>query len=152
MSFKITDNWQMALTWLVLPAGRAWQRAAGFTLTRSGLPLAAAAALLTVERLGDGVRQKDVAEDAAIDPAAIARSVNQLEKEGLLSRRTDARDARAKTLHLTPSGREVAARLNAELDEVRKSILAGVSDEDGQIAVRVLLSLESASNEAAPQD
>lgn len=151
MSFKVTDDWRMALTWLVLPAGRAWQRAAGATLTQSGLPLAAAAALLTVERLGDGVRQKDVAEEAALDPAAIARSVDQLEKEGMLSRKTDARDARAKTLHLTPSGRQLAARLNAELDEVRKSILASVSDKDGQCAVRVLLSLESASNKFAPQ-
>jgi len=152
MSFKVTDDWQVALTWLVQPTGRAWQRAAGAALTRSGLPLAAAAALLTIERLGDGVRQKDVAEEAAIDPAAIARSINQLEKEGMVNRETDARDARAKTLHLTPAGRDVAARLNTALNEVRKTILAGISDKDGQAVVRVLLNLEAASNAYSSQE
>jgi len=149
MSFEETDDWQVALTWMVLPAGRAWQRAAGIALTRLGLSLSAAAPLLVIARLGDGVRQRDVAEEAAIDPAAIARSVNQLEKDGLLLRRTDASDARAKTLHLTAAGRELAARLDGALNLLRKDILSRISEQDGKAAVRVLLALDAACTPAA---
>lgn len=144
MSFRETDDWQMALTWMVLPAGRAWQRAAGLAFAQLGLSLSAAAPLLVIARLGDGVRQKDLAEEAAIDPAAIARSVNQLEKDGLLIRETDTSDARAKTLRLTQAGRDLVARLDAALDDLRKDLLSQVSDQDGQAAVRVLQALEAA--------
>jgi MarR family transcriptional regulator for hemolysin len=144
MSIKDTDNWALALTWMVLPAGRAWQQAAGVALSRLGLSLSAAAPLLVVARLGDGVRQRDVAEEAAIDPAAIARSVLQLEKDGLLLRRTDANDARAKTLHLTPAGQELVVKLERALDTLRGELLKGISDRDGKAAVRVLLALEAA--------
>jgi MarR family transcriptional regulator for hemolysin len=149
MSFKATDDWRISLTWMVLPAGRAWQRAAGVAFTRLGLSLSAAAPLLVIARLGDGVRQRHVAEEAAIDPAAIARSVTQLEKDGLLVRRTDPTDARAKTLHLTSAGRELVAKLDGALDELRKNVLSKVSDRDGQAAVRVLLALDAACTEEA---
>lgn len=144
MSIKDTDNWALALTWMLLPAGRGWQQAAGVALSQLGLSLSAAAPLLVIARLGDGVRQRDVAEEAAIDPAAIARSVLQLEKDGLLRRLTDANDARAKTLHLTAAGRELAIKLEQALDALRSEVLKGISARDGQAAVRVLLALESA--------
>ncbi|WBO22882.1 MarR family winged helix-turn-helix transcriptional regulator [Sphingomonas abietis] len=150
MSIKGTDNWALALTWMVLPAGRAWQQAAGVALSRLGLSLSAAAPLLVIARLGDGVRQRDVAEEAAIDPAAIARSVLQLENDGLLLRRADANDARAKTLHLTAAGHELAIKLERALDALRSELLKGISARDGQAAVRVLLALESASPRLIP--
>jgi MarR family transcriptional regulator for hemolysin len=147
MSFKKGDAWRMGLTWTVLPAGRAWQRAAGVAFARFGISLSAAAPILVVSRLGDGVRQKVVAEEAVIDPAAIARSVDQLEKAGLLLRRTDATDRRAKTLHLTPAGREMATKLEEVLDALRRDVLNRVSEEDGEAALHVLRALERACNE-----
>lgn len=87
------------------------------------------------------MRQKDIAEEAGIDPAAIARSVTQLEKDGLLLRQADAGDARAKMLHLTPAGRALVAKLNKAIDGVRKDILSEATDEEGRAAVRVFLAL-----------
>ncbi|RLK56394.1 MarR family transcriptional regulator [Stenotrophomonas rhizophila] len=138
------ESWETALTWAVLPAGRAWQRAAGAALARLGISLSAAALVLVIVRLGDGIRQKDVAEASAIDPAAIARSVTQLELDGLLLRRTDAVDARAKTLHLTAQGRELAAKLEDALQELRGVVVARMDPEDGMAAARILRELEEA--------
>ena len=123
---------------------------AGFYSARSSImpPLpwpTFAPPLSVLARLGDGIRQKDVAEEAVIDPAAIARSVAQLESQGLLVRHTDVRDGRAKTLHLTAAGREYAKRLELALDDFRTQLLAGITEEDGQAAVRVLAQLERAS-------
>lgn len=145
MSFEPADEWRAALTWMILPIGRSWQRAAGAALSRTGKSLSSAATILVISRLGDGVRQRDVANEAAIDPAAIARSVLQLEGEGLVSRQTDAQDTRAKLLRLTPAGRALAQDLNAILEQFRSSVFNAVSEEDGQAAVRVLRAIETAT-------
>lgn len=143
MSFHEGEDWRTTLTWTVLPAGRAWQRAAGIALAQLGVSLSIAAVLLVIARLGDGIRQKDVAEESALDPAAIARSVTQLERDGLLKRRRDLSDGRAKTLHLTERGRAVSLKLGEALDGLRNELIAGMDDTEGRIAVRVLRNLES---------
>lgn len=144
MSIKETDDWALALTWMVLPAGRSWQQAAGAAFSQVGLSLSAAAPLLVIARLGNGIRQRDIAKEVAIDPAAIARSVVQLEKDGMLLRRSDENDARAKTLHLTAAGRKTVSKLEAALDALRNDVLKDISEDDGRAAVRVLLALDAA--------
>lgn len=136
------EDWRTTLTWTVLPAGRAWQRAAGIALAQSGVSLSIAAVLLVIARLGNGIRQKDVAEESALDPAAIARSVTQLERDGFLKRQRDPSDGRAKTLHLTKRGRALSLKLVETLDTLRTELLVGMDDVEGQIAVRVLRNLE----------
>lgn len=149
MTFKQADDWRSALTWMIMPIGRSWQRAAGAALSQTGKSLSSAATILVIARLGDGVRQRDVADEAAIDPAAIARSIVQLEVEGLVSRRPDPQDTRAKLLSLTPTGRVLAHDLNAILADFRAKVFEGVTEEDGQAAVRVLLAIEAATGCAA---
>jgi len=144
MSVKSTDDWATSLTWTLLPVGRAWQKAAGMEFNRLGMSLSEGAALLVVARLGDGVSQRDVAEEAVIDPAAIARSVLALERDGLLARRQNPTDSRAKALFLTPAGASRAQQLDAALHELRSRALAGLDDADGRAAVRVLVTLDRA--------
>lgn len=143
MSFREGEDWRTTLTWTILPAGRAWQRAAGLALAQSGVSLSTAAILLVIARLGDGIRQKDVAEESTLDPAAIARSVTQLERDGLLERHRDLFDGRAKTLHLTELGHALSLKLGEALDSLRSELIGGMDDADGQIAVCVLRALES---------
>lgn len=143
MSFREGEDWRRTLTWTILPAGRAWQRAAGTALAQLGVSLSTAAILLVITRLGDGIRQQDVAKELTLDPAAIARSVTQLERDGLLERPKDLSDGRAKTLHLTELGRALSLKLDEALDRLRDELVAGIDDADGQIAVRVLRALET---------
>jgi MarR family transcriptional regulator for hemolysin len=149
MSYKANDDWAVALTWMVLPAGRAWQKAAGAAFARFGISLSAAAPILVVARMGGGIQQKTVADEAGIDSAAVVRAVDQLEHDGLLVRRPDHSDRRAKTLYLTPKGRALAKRLDRIIQKLRADVLGGVRQEDGEAAVRVLRTLECAANEGA---
>src|SRR6185437_15390411 len=52
------------------------------------------------------------------------------------ARQTDPADQRARTLHLTASGRALASRLRPLLDEVRAHLLADVSDADLAVCAR----------------
>jgi len=147
VSYKLEDDWSEALTWMVLPAGRAWQRAAGAALARHHISLSRAAPILVVARLGDGVQQKTIADEAGIDSAAIVRSLDELEREGLLKRKPDPIDRRAKTVHLTSKGRRLGKELDKVIRELRAGLLANIQREEGEVAVKVLRELERASND-----
>jgi DNA-binding MarR family transcriptional regulator len=56
------------------------------------------------------LRVTDLAGRLCIDPPAVTRKAQQLERLGLVSRTRDAEDARASRLGLTPEGREVLRR------------------------------------------
>lgn len=141
------DDWQVALIWTLLPAGRAWQKAAGAAFAELGVSLAVAAPVLVIARLGNGVRQKAVSEAAGIDPAALVRSLDQLETSGILRRADDPHDRRAKTLHLTDKGAQLAADLQRMLEQVKRRIFSRFSDADGATTVRVLAEIMRAANE-----
>lgn len=141
------DDWQVALIWTILPAGRAWQKAAGAAFAELGVSLSVAAPVLVIARLGNGVRQKAVSDAAGINPAALVRSLDQLEMSGILRRHDDPHDRRAKALHLTDKGAQLATDLERILDQVKKRIFAQLTDADGATTVRVLGEILRAANE-----
>jgi len=143
------EDWQLALIWTILPAGRAWQRAASAAFADLGVSLSVAAPVLVIARLGNGVRQKAVSDAAGIDPAAVVRSLDQLESSGILRRAEDPHDRRAKTLHLTEKGTQLATDLEQTLEQVKARILSGISDVDGAVAARVLAEIIRAANVVA---
>jgi DNA-binding MarR family transcriptional regulator len=57
-----------------------------------------------------GLRVTDLAGRLGIDPPAVTRKVQQLERLGLVSRARDACDARASLLQVTDQGRQVLKR------------------------------------------
>lgn len=138
-------NWSETLTWILMPVGRLWCRAVGKAFESLGVSLSAGAPILAVAELGDGVRQNVVADEIGVDNAALVRSVDKLEAAGLIERRADPLDRRARTLHLTEAGGVLAVRLNAALNAFRTQVLAEVSDADGEAAVRILRGIEQAS-------
>lgn len=141
------DDWKLALIWTILPAGRAWQKAAGAAFAELGVSLSVAAPVLVIAKLGNGVRQKAVSDAAGIDPAALVRSLDQLETSGILRREDDPQDRRAKTLHLTDKGDRLAIDLERILDQVKERIFSRFTDADGMAAVRVLGEILRAASE-----
>lgn len=138
-----TEAWDASLTWILMPVGRTWCRAVGVVFERMGVTLSEAAPILTVARLGGGVRQNVVAENIGVDNAAVVRSVDKLEAAGLIERRVDPGDRRARTLHLTRSGQALAKKLDVALTAYIAQVFAQVSDADGEAALRVLRALEA---------
>jgi MarR family transcriptional regulator for hemolysin len=141
---KIND-WDADLTWILMPVGRLWCRAVGVVFERMGVTLSEAAPILAMAKLGDGARQNVVAEQVGVDDAALVRSLDKLEGAGLIERRVDVADRRARTLHLTSEGRALAKRLDVALTAYLEQVFAQISDADGQAALRVLRAIETAS-------
>ena len=68
---------------------------------------------------------------------SLVRSLDALGTAGLLERRDDPSDRRAKTLHLTPEGERIAGRIEAIVEQVRGDLLAEIPESDLATAVRV---------------
>ncbi|HEU4698777.1 MAG TPA: MarR family transcriptional regulator [Gemmatimonadales bacterium] len=85
----------------------------------------------------DGMRQRELAERLEIEGPTLVRVLDQLEALGLVERRPDPDDQRAKTLHLTRAGTALSRRLQPAFESARARLLADVSGAELETCLRV---------------
>ena len=120
-----------------------------------GMTRAQWAVLLRLERR-EGLKQSDLADDLDIQPITLTRLVDRLCDSGLIERRPDPTDRRAKRLYLTPAARPLLDRIATQVEELAETVLAGVDPA----AVGVMLkqlglardNLKQAIADTAPQE
>jgi len=117
---------------------RAWRARTDAALAELGVSTTQAFPISAVHRLGGGVRQHALAAALGIEGPSLVRTLDKLGAAGLLERRDDSADRRAKTLHLTEDGAKLARAIETVVANVRNELLAGVEAEDLAAAVRVL--------------
>jgi MarR family transcriptional regulator for hemolysin len=126
---------------------RRLRQAVDAELRSHGLTEATWRPLAYVKRLGDGVRQKELATALAIEGPSLVRLLDNLERRGLIERREDESDRRARGIHLTASGCELAARVSRVSGEIQERLLANVADADLAACHRVLEAVEQVLGE-----
>jgi MarR family transcriptional regulator, transcriptional regulator for hemolysin len=97
------------------------------------------AVLLRLERR-EGLKQSDLAEDLDIQPITLTRLVDRLCDNGLIERRPDPNDRRAKRLYLTPAARPLLDRISVQVEELAETVLAGI-DADAMTKLMTQLGL-----------
>ena len=132
------------LTMLVNHLGRTYRKVLNRVLAAHGLSDSQALPIVLLSRLGDGVRTGVLAEHVGVEVPSLVRQIDQLCAAGLMERRDDPADGRAKTLHLTEAGRAQAAVIETLFQDVRSRLLCHISDEDLATTVTALMGLESA--------
>ncbi|MBF5004846.1 MarR family winged helix-turn-helix transcriptional regulator [Diaphorobacter caeni] len=115
-----------------------------------GLSEASTWPLLAVSRYGDGLRQGVIADILGIKAPSLTRPLDYLEDAGLIERRDDPVDGRAKTLHLTHQGRELTHQIEAALKTLRHELFRGASDADVEACLRVFSALEDRMGRVTP--
>ena len=134
----------MSISTGMVVATRHWRRVCQTTLINYGISEACAMPLLIIGRLGEHVRQVTVAHAAGMESPSLVRLLDQLCKAGYVLRSEDASDRRAKTLSLTDTGRALVQAIEAQLVQLRRAALAGVSVADQEAALRVIKAFEAA--------
>jgi len=89
----------------------------------------------------EGIRSCELAGQLDIEGPSLVRLLDQLAAEGLIVRRTHASDQRARTLHLTPAGADVASRVLPIVERVRRDLLVSSSSADIETCLRVFAQL-----------
>ncbi|MFC7051069.1 MarR family winged helix-turn-helix transcriptional regulator [Hansschlegelia quercus] len=129
---------------------RRWRRALDEALASSGLTDASWRPLVHLARLGDGARQHDLARSLGIEGPTLVRMLDRLADAGLVERRQDPTDRRAKTLRLTEAGRTAAERAGSIVGRACEELIEGVEKADIEACLRVFQAvLRRADGEAA---
>jgi MarR family transcriptional regulator for hemolysin len=143
------------ILFMISDVGRLLRTYADQKARRDGHTRAQWAVLLKLER-HEGLKQSDLAEELDLQPITLTRLVDRLCDNGLIERRPDPTDRRAKRLYLTAAARPLLDRIAVHVEELAETVLAGVDPA----AVSVLLgqlglareNLKQAIADKSPQD
>jgi MarR family transcriptional regulator for hemolysin len=90
-----------------------------------GMTRAQWAVLARIDR-NEGVRQGELADTLDLQPITVTRLIDRLCDSGLIERRPDPSDRRAKRLYLTPAARPVLDGMMPLGKEIMATVLAGI--------------------------
>jgi len=113
LAFSINDVARLLRT-------HADQKAAQFGMTRAKW-----AVLARLDRF-EGLKQNELADMLDLQPITLTRLLDRLSENGLIERRADPDDRRAKRLFLTPAARPLLERLSGLGEDIMETALAGL--------------------------
>ncbi|MGI2031605.1 MarR family winged helix-turn-helix transcriptional regulator [Rhizobium panacihumi] len=148
MTSNVRDNFGNVLG----QASRQWRRALDLRLRPFGLTDATWLPLLQLSRASAPMRQKDLAEALFLDSSSVVRLLDALQASGFIERREHPEDRRVKTIILTDAAHEVLTKVNQVASEVRYQVLSGLSDEELEVASRVMRNISAALDEPQAED
>jgi MarR family transcriptional regulator for hemolysin len=117
LAFAINDVARLLRTYADHAAGR-------FGMTRAKW-----AVLARLDRF-EGLKQTELAEMLDLQPITLTRLLDGLADNGLIERRPDPDDRRAKRLFLTPAARPLLERLTALGEDLMETALTGLTPSD----------------------
>ena len=128
----------------VTRVARYWRREIDQALGECGLSQATALPLLILSRRGNDARQGAIADELGIEGPSLVRVIELLVNEGLITRREDPSDRRAKILTLTDKGHDRVREIETAIAPVRELALSGIDPTELSTALRVLGQVEDA--------
>jgi MarR family transcriptional regulator for hemolysin len=127
LAFSINDVARLLRT-------HADHKAAQFGMTRAKW-----AVLARLDRF-EGLKQSELADMLDLQPITLTRLLDRLSENGLIERRADPDDRRAKRLFLTPAARPLLEQLSELGEDIMETALAGLDRAD---VARLLASLSA---------
>src|SRR4051812_12670560 len=112
------------------------QKAAQFGMTRAKW-----AVLVRLDRF-EGLKQTELAEMLDLQPISLTRLLDGLAENGLIERRADPADRRAKRLFLTPAARPLLDHLSVVAEDLMGSALAGLDENDQEVLLKLLATVK----------
>ncbi len=83
-----------------------------------------------------------LASDLDLTKVAVGSLIDRMETAGLVQRRLDAEDARARRIYLTKSGQKMVNTIRMNVDQIEGDIRAKVADADLDHASKTLLTFK----------
>lgn len=121
----VTEN----LGYLIAVLGRLFSRSMNARLAKHGISHGQFPVLLMLWA-DDGLSQNEICRRIAVEPATMVRTINRMERDGLVSRRRSSVDRRQTSIRLTSRGRSLRDKLVPSATEVNALAAAGMSRQD----------------------
>lgn len=117
---------------------RGWRQLADEALAELRVSSSAGWCLVHLARLGPDVRQADLADQLGITQPSLVRTLDGLAAMGLIERLPHPEDKRSNRVEFTDAGRDLAARIEARLDDLSQQLFDGVPEAAVEITVNMM--------------
>ena len=118
---------------------RLWRAEIDRRLAAFGLTESRWLTLLHLSRLPQRTAtQRELAEAVGVQGPTLVRTLDRLEAEGLIERRTEAADRRTKSVHLRAEAAPVLERIETTAAAVRAEIFSDISHAEVATCLKVL--------------
>ncbi|MGE8499250.1 MAG: MarR family transcriptional regulator [Pseudomonas sp.] len=125
---------------------RAWRAELDRRLVGLGLSQARWLVLLHLARFDELPTQRELAQSVGVEGPTLARLLDSLEAQGLVSRHPVPEDRRAKKIALSPKAQPLIEKIEAISTQLRQELFAGIDEEElrrcQQVHARILGNLE----------
>lgn len=115
-----------------------WRKLLNRQITDTRITQAKWIALLYLQRIGEGITQRDLAWHLAIKNPSLVTLLDALAEHDLIERRVSREDHRARHLHLTEQGTTFVQEINRSTEQLREALFEGIAEKDLQAALRTM--------------
>ena len=123
MALPVTPNREFAF--MINDVARLLRTYADHRAAQFGITRAQWAVMVRLDR-HEGLKQTELAELLDLQPISLTRLLDRLSDNGLIERRSDPHDRRAKRLFLTPAARPLLEQLSELAEDLMSTALAGI--------------------------
>ena len=139
-----TDQHRFAMQ--VAQLSRAWRGELDRCLVGLGLSQARWLVLLHLGRFAELPTQRELAQSVGVEGPTLARLLDSLETQGLVSRQAVPEDRRAKKIALSPQALPLIEKIEAISAQLRQEVFAGIDEDElrrcQKVHAQVLSNLE----------
>lgn len=93
-------------------------------------------------RRREGINQRALADILEIENITLTRHIDRLEAKGLLERRSDPNDRRARTLHFRPGTEAMLGKMRKLSEQTRAEALNGIAERDAERLIDTLIKIK----------
>jgi len=97
-------------------------------------------------RRREGITQTALADILEIEPITLVRHIDRLEAKGLIERRPDPTDRRARNLYLVDAARPLMDEMRVFSETTRREALQGISAANSEKLIDLLLQIKENMN------
>ncbi|WP_417662517.1 MarR family transcriptional regulator [Pseudomonas sp.] len=141
---SLSDQHRFAMQ--IAQMSRAWRAELDRRLVGLGLSQARWLVLLHLARFAELPTQRELAQSVGVEGPTLARLLDSLEAQGLVSRQAVPEDRRAKKIALSPQAEPLIKKIEAISTELRQELFAGIDEEElnrcQQVHAKILSNLE----------
>ena len=128
------------ITWLLHRAAQRLRVVTGNAAGAHGLTLRDHI-VLSALHLSPGMTQIELGRAVGMDKTTLTVELDHLERAGWVERSVDARDRRARVLHVTPAGEEIRQAVSLDAERAERAALSVCTDDELTQLRRLLFSL-----------
>ena len=139
-SASMSPSVDSEITWLLHRAAQRMRSATGEQAKKHGIQLRDYIVLSALGKTPN-LTQAELGKTLGLDKTTLMSQLDRLERVGLVVRRSDPRDRRARIPEITESGNTLRAKVASACDSVEAAVLNSFSPDDVQVFRRMLFEI-----------